>query len=179
MRMTELRKCAALGKIESAINWLEDFRETEEKIVVVTKHKEITQQLAEKFQCELIIDGSVSSINRQKHIDVFQSNPSQKMILLAQNAGGMGINLFAASTMLILELPWNPGVLEQIEGRIWRMGQQNNVNIYHMIGKKTIDEYLRDMIKGKGAVINAATGQKISFQNSIQQRINQRQEQSC
>jgi SWI/SNF-related matrix-associated actin-dependent regulator 1 of chromatin subfamily A len=67
---------------------------------------------------------------------------------------GVGITLTKASKVLFCELPWTPSQLEQAEDRIHRIGQAAaSIECYYMIGKRTIDEHIWDLLVEKQRVI--------------------------
>src|SRR5207249_1672581 len=68
------------------------------------------------------LDGSVPQKRRQELVDQFQNDPGCRLFLTT-NAGSTGLNLQAANTVINVDLPWNPAVLEQRIGRAHRMGQ--------------------------------------------------------
>jgi len=63
--------------------------------------------------------------------------------------------------MLFVELYWTPAILQQAEDRIHRIGQDNNVNIYYIIGRNTIDEYMWELLERKERIVKEATGKEV------------------
>ena len=61
-------------------------------------------------------------------------------MFITTNAGSTGLNLQAANTVINVDLPWNPAVLEQRIGRAHRMGQQRPVQVYVLVTEETIEE---------------------------------------
>ncbi len=78
------------------------------------------------------------------------------LAFLSTDAGGVGLNLQAASVVLNLDLPWNPAVLEQRIGRAHRMGQKRTVNVVNLIAKGTIEERIFELMKVKRALFKSA-----------------------
>jgi SWI/SNF-related matrix-associated actin-dependent regulator 1 of chromatin subfamily A len=155
-----LKRLAAKGKIEAAINWIKEWREsTSEKLVVFTVHKEIMRQMREAFPEALCIDGSVSNkankeglSPRQRVVDQFQESKKHRLLFGQITAAGTGLTLTAGSSVLFLELAWNPHEHDQAEDRCLRIGQSKQVNVYYMVGRDTIEEKVVDVLESKDNV---------------------------
>ena len=85
------------------------------------------------------LDGSVPQKKRQVLVNRFQNDPACTFFI-ATNAGATGLNLQAANTVVNVDLPWNPAVLEQRIGRAHRMGQKRPVQVYLLVTENTIEE---------------------------------------
>lgn len=85
------------------------------------------------------IDGKQSFKKRQKEIDAFQGGES-KIFLISLRAGGVGLNLTAASYIFLMDPWWNPAVENQAIDRAHRIGQKNKLTIYRLIIKDSIEE---------------------------------------
>ena len=73
-------------------------------------------------------------------------------ILFASDAGGVGLNLQRAANCVInLELPWNPAVLEQRIGRIYRLGQKQPIDVYNLVCEQGIESRIADLVGNKQA----------------------------
>lgn len=94
------------------------------------------------------LDGSVSQRRRQARVDAFQRDPEVR-VFLATNAGATGLNLQAADTVVNVDLPWNPAVLEQRIGRAHRMGQRRPVQVYLLVTEDTLEENLLATLAAK------------------------------
>ena len=155
-RIETLKQKAALGKMDEAIEWIENFIESGEKLVIFGTHKNIIELVSKKFNCKSIT-GETSLKERQAIVEDFQNNPDTKLIVLNIKAGGVGLTLTAASNVLFLEFPWTPGDLEQAIDRCHRIGQQNSVTAWFFVGKDTIDEEIIEMIGIKQGVVSQVT----------------------
>jgi len=156
--ITTLKKVAALGKLDAAVEWLETFKETGEKLVIFAHHKEIINKIVEKFPGIPQITGDTPTGKRQQYVDAFQNNPDVQFIILNMQAGGVGLTLTAASNVLFLELGWTPAAHDQAEDRCHRIGQHDNVTAHYLLGEQTIDEDIYGIIQQKRSVINKITG---------------------
>src|SRR5260370_3053573 len=85
------------------------------------------------------LDGSVPQKKRQQLVDQFQRAPTCR-VFLTTNAGSTGLNLQAANTVINVDLPWNPAVLEQRIAHAHRMGQKSPVQVYLLVTEGTIEE---------------------------------------
>ena len=70
-------------------------------------------------------------------------------VFLSTDAGGVGLNLQSAAYMINLDIPWNPAVLEQRIGRIYRLGQKKNVSIINLVSQGSIEHRMLDVLKFK------------------------------
>ena len=97
------------------------------------------------------LDGSVPQKNRQELIHRFQKDPAC-MLFITTNAGATGLNLQAANTVINVDLPWNPAVLEQRISRAHRMGQQQPVQVFLLVTTDTLEENLLATLSAKHAL---------------------------
>jgi superfamily II DNA or RNA helicase len=101
------------------------------------------------------LTGDVPSKKRGALIEQFFEDPKCK-VFLSTDAGGVGLNLQAASMVVNLDLPWNPAVLDQRIARAHRHGQPRPVNVVNLIARGTIEERMLDTLAAKRAVFDAA-----------------------
>jgi superfamily II DNA/RNA helicase len=102
------------------------------------------------------LDGSVPQKKRQQLVHEFQRSNPKCRAFLSTNAGSTGLNLQAANTVINVDLPWNPAVLEQRIGRAHRMGQKNPVQVYLLVTECTIEEKLLATLSAKHDLALAA-----------------------
>lgn len=96
------------------------------------------------------LDGSMSRDARQKAMESFNAEGSKDFcFLLSTRAGGLGINLSTADTVIIFDSDWNPQNDLQAESRAHRIGQKNVVNIYRLLTKGTVEETILERAKKK------------------------------
>ena len=101
------------------------------------------------------LEGKVPQSKRQQIVNEFQTNPKCK-VFLSTNAGSTGLNLQAADTIINVDLPWNPAVLEQRIARAHRMGQKRPVNVYILVTQETLEEQLLTTLGQKKELAMAA-----------------------
>lgn len=88
------------------------------------------------------ISGSVSQSDRQAQIEEFNTNPECKLFILTTRAGGQGINLASADTVILFDSDWNPQQDLQAQDRAHRIGQKRPVIVYRLATKGTVEEDL-------------------------------------
>ncbi|MEP0841292.1 MAG: DEAD/DEAH box helicase, partial [Phycisphaerae bacterium] len=101
------------------------------------------------------LDGSVPQKQRQPLVTSFQNDPACR-VFLTTNAGSTGLNLQAANTVINVDLPWNPAVLEQRIARAHRMGQKRPVQVFVLVTEETIEERLLGTLSQKHELALAA-----------------------
>jgi superfamily II DNA/RNA helicase len=101
------------------------------------------------------LDGSVPQKRRQELVETFQTQPSCR-VFITTNAGSTGLNLQAANTVINVDLPWNPAVLEQRIGRAHRMGQTQQVQVFVLVTEQTLEESLLLTLSAKKDLALAA-----------------------
>ncbi|KAI8812919.1 SNF2 family N-terminal domain-containing protein, partial [Cladochytrium replicatum] len=96
------------------------------------------------------IDGGVGSEQRKRAMEQFNAEGSVDFVfLLSTRAGGLGINLVTADTVIIFDSDWNPQADLQAMARAHRIGQKKAVNVYRLVSKDTIDEDIIERAKRK------------------------------
>ncbi len=142
---------------------LEEFREilTElaleenRKVVVFSEYERMTYLAGEELRKLGIgfvsLHGGVPSRQRGSLIEKFRSDPECK-VFLSTDAGGVGLNLQAASAVVNFEPPWNPARLEQRIGRVHRLGQSRPVQVVHLLTQGSIEERVWETLRLKKAL---------------------------
>jgi superfamily II DNA/RNA helicase len=97
------------------------------------------------------LHGGIPSEKRKDLVTDF-NNQEEISVFLSTDAGGTGLNLQSASTIINLDLPWNPAVLEQRIARIHRIGQENNISVINMISANTIEHQMMHVIGFKAGL---------------------------
>lgn len=148
------------SKLEKIGELLRDLSgEQDRKILLFsewTTMLDLIQPILEACHLEYVrLDGSVPQKKRQDLVNRFQRDPQCKMFL-ATNAGATGLNLQAANTVINVDLPWNPAVLEQRIGRAHRMGQKRPVQVFVLVTEGTIEENLLTTLSAKHELALAA-----------------------
>jgi superfamily II DNA or RNA helicase len=139
------------------------------KVVVFSEYERMTHlagQELEKLGIGFVsLHGGVPSRNRGALMEKFRRDPECR-VFLSTDAGGVGLNLQAASAVVNFEPPWNPARLEQRIGRVHRLGQARPVHVVHLLTKGSIEERVWETLKLKkslfAGVFDSPTGE-VSF----------------
>ena len=156
-KLNYLRHIVGLSKAEEAEEIIKNFVDAGEKLVVFAHHHDVMDLMDEYLTKDKVnhvkVDGRTELTNRQTAIDTFQNDP-KCMVFLASTAMGMGVTLTAASNALFVERQWTPGIEEQMEDRLHRIGQTNGVLIHYMQVEHSLDEKMDRLVENKRAVLN-------------------------
>jgi len=113
------------------------------------------------------LDGSTKLEDRRDTVADFQSRPDIFIFLLSTRAGGLGINLTSADTVIFYDSDWNPTIDSQAMDRAHRLGQTRQVTVYRLITRGTIEERIRKRALQKEevqrVVISGGAGAQVDF----------------
>ncbi len=148
------------SKLERLEELLEQLAaEADRKIVLFsewTTMLDLIQPLLTRAGLDFVrLDGKVPQKKRQLLVQQFQTDPDCRVIIMS-NAGATGLNLQAANTVINVDLPWNPAVLEQRIARAHRMGQDRAVQVYLLVTEDTIEERMLGTLSAKHDLALAA-----------------------
>lgn len=143
-------------KVEECMSIVEEILENEqEKVVIFSQWERMTRLIAWELEARGIefsyLHGGVPSPKRKNLTDDFQDKASCR-VFLTTDAGSTGLNLQAAATVINLDLPWNPAVLEQRIARIWRLGQKKNIQVINLVAAQTIEESMIGKLQFKSSM---------------------------
>lgn len=155
VRYEELKQLSVKGKMSSIYNWIDDFLETGEKLVIFAHHTEIIEQIVNKYSYVAVkLTGSMNTEDRQESIDKFMNQDNIKLFVGNIRAAGVGITLTASSNVAFIELPWTPSELVQAEDRVHRIGQRDSVNVYYLVAEETVEVDVATILTEKAEVID-------------------------
>jgi superfamily II DNA or RNA helicase len=123
------------------------FGQFREMLAIIRRHLEETQV---KY---VYLDGATR--DRQKAIDEFNNDPSVRLFLISLKAGGLGLNLTAADTVIIYDPWWNPAVESQAIDRAHRIGQDKPVHVYRLVTEDSVEQKIMELKRKKTALIEA------------------------
>lgn len=121
------------------------------------------------------IDGAVKAEDRADQIEAFNTEPDHKLFLLSTRAGGQGINLTSADTVILFDSDWNPQQDLQAQDRAHRIGQTRPVIIYRLATKGTVEQTLLEKADGKRRLEKLVI-QKDKFKSILDRRPNKKGE---
>jgi SNF2 family DNA or RNA helicase len=141
--------------VERLGEWLED---PNRKVVVFSQWDMIltraSLRLASKGITHVTLNGRVLAKDRKKRLDEFRHQPEIR-VLLSTDTGGTGLNLQAADTVINLEIPWNPAVIDQRIARVHRMGQCRPVHVLNFVTRNTIEERILHITQQKRSLFSS------------------------
>ena len=132
----------------------EEIASRQEKVLIFTQFREITDHLSEFLATVfgrdgLILHGGVPVRKRKQLVDEFQRDDGPPFFILSIKAGGTGLNLTEASHIIHFDRWWNPAVENQATDRAFRIGQKRNVLVHKFVTNGTIEEKIDEMIAEK------------------------------
>ncbi|KAI8561987.1 hypothetical protein RHMOL_Rhmol04G0383600 [Rhododendron molle] len=144
---------SAQAKIPAVLDYLGTVIEAGCKFLIFAHHQPMIDSIYQFLQKKKVgcirIDGSTPAASRQALVTDFQEKDSIKAAVLSIKAGGVGITLTAASTVIFAELSWTPGDIIQAEDRAHRIGQVSSVNVYYLLANDTVDDIIWDVVQSK------------------------------
>jgi SNF2 family DNA or RNA helicase len=143
------------SKYEMLLDLLQTLVEGKHKTVIFSQYTQMLQIMREDFEARGIrfvyLDGS--SKNRLEVVKKFNDDLSIPVFLVSLKAGGTGLNLIGADTVIHYDMWWNPAVESQATDRVHRIGQKNSVSAYKLITLGTIEEKIAEMQKRKKGLV--------------------------
>jgi superfamily II DNA or RNA helicase len=125
------------------------------KVIVFSEWVRMLELAAERIERlrvgYLMLHGDVPTERRPALLDRFRDDPAAR-VLLSTDAGGVGLNLQAASYVVHLDLPWNPARLDQRTGRAHRLGQAQRVSVTYLCAERGIERGIEGTLATKRAV---------------------------
>ena len=129
------------------------------KVVVFSGWERMTRLVAQELTQRGIrfeyLHGGIPSAKRKDLVNNFTDQPDSR-VFLSTDAGSTGLNLQAASLIVNLDLPWNPAVLEQRIARIYRIGQQRNIQVINLVSADSFEEQMIARLKFKSSLFEGA-----------------------
>lgn len=126
-----------------------------EKVVIFSQWERMTRLVAAILREKNIgfeyLHGGVPGKDRGRLYENFTQKDNCR-VFLSTDAGGVGLNLQSAAYIVNLDLPWNPAVLEQRIGRIYRLGQKKNVSVINLVSQGSIEHRMLSVLKFKKGV---------------------------
>ncbi|MEM9399907.1 MAG: SNF2-related protein [Verrucomicrobiota bacterium] len=142
---------APSSKMDYFIDLLQQAIDGHHRILVFSQFVRLLKlaenELKNKEIAYCYLDGS--TVSRQQQVDKFQSDDSIPVFLISLKAGGTGMNLTAADTVIHFDPWWNPAIEDQATARAHRIGQTRIVNSYKLIAKGTVEEKIINLQKRK------------------------------
>ena len=142
------------GKLQRLRELCESIAARQDKVLVFTQFREMTEPLAVFLRgvfgrSGLILHGGTPVKKRPDLVRSFQDDDRVPFMVLSLKAGGTGLNLTAASHVIHFDRWWNPAVENQATDRAFRIGQKKNVLVHKFVCQGTVEEHIDSLIGSK------------------------------
>ncbi|MFH7320887.1 SNF2-related protein [Desulfurivibrio sp. D14AmB] len=135
------------------------------KAVVFSQWEQMTRLVEDRLRKMGLgyvrLHGGVPTARRGALMDRFRDDDAVQ-VFISTDAGGVGLNLQAASVLVNLDVPWNPAVLEQRNARVHRLGQTRTVQIITMVAADSYEEQVLALVRGKQQLFDHVVGEEAS-----------------
>ena len=161
-----IQESAKLDRMEELV---EEAVENGKKVVIFSNWTQMTDEIYKRLHPKYhpaIITGQTDDASRQDEVNHFQNNENCKVIIGTSGAMGTGLTLTAGTVEIFMDEPWNMALKEQCVDRCHRIGQNDNLTIYTLMCKDTIDERIHNIVERKGAMADAMVDGKVDIRNS-------------
>lgn len=157
--LNTLRRVAGEGKVDAVIQQAEDLLDQGEQVFIAAHHVDVVARIVCALRQHGVVEivGGMSSQAKQESVDAFQSGRA-RVLVGNIDAAGVGFTLTAARHIIVAELPWTPGALQQVEDRLHRIGQTREVVSTIVLAETpgaSIDERLWGLLDSKASVIGS------------------------
>lgn len=168
------------GKLSKLDKLLDVLKKEGHRVLVyfqMTKMMDLMEEFLTFRQHNYIrLDGSSKLEDRRDLVHDWQTKPEIFVFLLSTRAGGLGINLTAADTVIFYDSDWNPTIDSQAMDRAHRLGQTKQVTVYRLLTKGTIELRMRDRAKQKEQVQQVVMEGKSSFAKKKEDAVNKKKD---
>lgn len=159
------------SKLTQALELIENAIEADHKILLFSTYTSMFDIIEKELQNRNIeyykLTGSTKVDERIKMVDDFNKNPNIKIFLISLKAGGTGLNLTGADLVIHYDPWWNISAENQATDRAYRIGQKNNVQVYKLITKNSIEEKINELQEKKAALIDDVLDTNQTFINKL------------
>jgi len=150
------------GKIQTLLRLLKEYQAQGRRMLIFSQFTQILDILQAVLKMRkinyLLLTGSTAVDVRQSLVDEFNEDDSIPCFLLSTKAGGMGINLTAASVVILFDQDFNPHNDKQAQDRAYRIGQKRDVDVVRLITRNSIEEDMLRLGQTKLALDEAVAG---------------------
>ena len=145
------------GKLDSLRDLLSQIAEGNHRVLIFSQFRGMLDRIEEELPqlglTSFKITGSTPSQDRQEMTKAFNQG-ERDVFLISLKAGGVGLNLTGADTVILVDLWWNPAVESQAIGRAHRMGQEQAVEVYRLVTRGTIEEKIQELQEQKKNLVS-------------------------
>jgi SNF2 family DNA or RNA helicase len=151
------------SKIKALLDILDEIPKTS-KVVIFSQWSKMIHIISKHLKEPHIIFTGEVSVGEKRDDLISEFNSSSKRLFLMTSAGGEGLNLQQANYLIFIDLPFNPQVIKQIEGRLDRIGQVNKMTIIRIITKNTVEDRVLEILKTKTDLFDGVIDGKSDIQ---------------
>jgi SNF2 family DNA or RNA helicase len=131
---------------------LDEYRESEQKVLIFSFFLDVLEAIRSRFGAGAVITGDISPAQRLQIVDAFQRAPGFRLLPCQIQAGGVGLNLQAASVVILMEPQWKATAEDQAIARAHRMGQTRRVVVHRLLARNSVDERMLEILRDKREV---------------------------
>lgn len=167
--ITDSKYLSKNAKLQRLLELLEEIHDRGEKVIIFSNWVESLRTLyrfVSKRYKTCCFTGTMKEAERQKHKEVFMTNPNYTVMLGTFGALGTTHTLTAAVNEIMYDEPWNPSDKIQAEDRIYRIGTTQSVNIYTLITRDTVDDRVHDILYTKSGISEFIVDDKLDIMNN-------------
>jgi len=161
-----IQESAKLDRLEELV---EEARENDKQVVIFSNWTQMTDAIYERLNAKYLfveqLTGSTKDIDRDWIVQRFQIGEI-KILIGTTGAMGTGLTLTAGTVEIFVDEPWNKALKEQAVDRCHRIGQKDNLTIYTLMCRDTIDEKIHQLVEKKGAMADILIDGNITKENS-------------
>jgi SNF2 family DNA or RNA helicase len=162
LNLENINPDTASGKLELFSELLQEVLDGGHRVLVFSQFVQMLTLLRRKLEAEGVdysyLDGSTA--NRAEVVAQFQTNQLIPVFLISLKAGGVGLNLTGADTVIHFDPWWNPAVEDQATDRAHRIGQSRVVTSYKLITRDTVEEKILHLQSRKRSLIQGTLGEE-------------------
>ncbi len=159
------------SKLQQCMELVKDAIESGHKILLFSTYTAMFEIIEKELKKEGIsyfkLTGQTKVSKRIEIVDEFNQNPEIKVFLISLKAGGTGLNLTGADMVIHYDPWWNLSAENQATDRAYRIGQKNNVQVYKLITKNSIEEKIYELQEKKAKLIDDVLDTNTSFINKL------------
>jgi SNF2 family DNA or RNA helicase len=158
-RLMKIRQLISIEKVPYTCELIDKCLDQGKKVIVFTNFTQTLDAIQEKYKKNsVVLDGRMSKEKRQESVDRFQNEDKIKVFISNIIAGGVGITLTAAETVIMNDLSFVPAHHSQAEDRAYRYGQKNSVLVYYPVFENTIEVNIYNILQKKKNIIDQVMG---------------------
>lgn len=157
-------------KLNRLLEICEDAKENNRKVIVFSFFRGVISTVKDSLGSTSLepITGSVSPSRRQQLVDEFTDAPAGTILICQIQAGGVGLNIQAASVVIFCEPQIKPALESQAIARAYRMGQINRVVVHRLLSENSVDERMMELLNNKQRIFDSYARDSVVVESSLE-----------